>query len=127
MTETILNYLILFIITGLAAIITTVLLPKLNQWLKSKTENEKLQSVISDITTTVRTTVDELEQTMVSKYKEQGKWDVEAQKQVLSEAVQKVISGLLNSTKETLEENGVDVLNLIIRYIEAYIKKEKEL
>ena len=51
MTDTIMNELVCLIFSILAAFISSVLVPALSAWLKSKTENEKLQAQISDITT----------------------------------------------------------------------------
>lgn len=50
MVTTITNELICLIFSILAAVISSVLVPALSSWLKSKTENEKLQAIISDIT-----------------------------------------------------------------------------
>lgn len=120
--NTILDYLIWLLTSTIAAIVSCVLLPKLSAWISSKTENEKLKAAISDITTTVQTTVDQLEQTMVSQYKKQGRWDLDAQKEVLSAAVEEITSNLLDSTTDMLEKNGVDIQKLILRYIESYIE-----
>lgn len=55
MTDMIANNLIRLIFSILAAVISSVLVPAPSTRLKSKTENEKLQAVISDITMTVQT------------------------------------------------------------------------
>lgn len=127
MAGTILNYLIFFVLSALLTVASSVLLPKLSSWLAGKTENERLKAVISDITTTVQTAVDEIEQTTVSKLKQEGRWDTETQKEALKAALEKVLSGLLTSTKDTLEKSGVNINDLIIRHIEAYIQKEKRI
>lgn len=62
MTDTIMNELICLIFSIVAAVASSVLIPALSAWLRSKTENEKLQAVISDITTTVQTSVNKYEQ-----------------------------------------------------------------
>lgn len=109
----------------ISVVFSYVLLPKLSQWLSSKTENERLKAVIQDVAATVQTTVNELEQTMVSQYKTEGKWNLETQKQVLQAAITSVINDLLVSTKETLEQNGTNIEELVRRYIESYIQSRK--
>lgn len=125
MWETVLNSLIWMTISVFAAIITSVVLPAFANWLKSKTENEKLQVLISDITATVQTAVNQYEQTTVSTLKKCGEWDSDAQRNVLESAVNEVITNLLDTTKETLESNGQDIYDVVTRYIESYIQSQK--
>lgn len=125
MKEIALDYLVWFFISIFTTIITSVLLPTLANWLKSKTANESLQSVITDLTTTVQTAVNHYEQTMVVTLKKYGKWDSDAQCKVLESAVEEVISNLLDTTKKTLEDNGQDIQNVVTRYIESYIQSQK--
>lgn len=105
--------------------ISSVLVPELSSWLKSKTENEKLQAVISDITTTVQTSVNKYEQTVVAKLKSAGEWNAESQRAVLESAVNEVITNLLNTTKRTFINNGIKVSGVVDRYVEAYIQSKK--
>lgn len=125
MMTTITNELICLIFSILAAVISSVLVPALSAWLKSKTENEKLQAVISDITTTVQTSVNKYEQTAVSRLKAAGEWNAESQRAVLESAVNEVITNLLNTTKKTFINNGIEVFDVIERYVEAYIQSKK--
>lgn len=126
MKEIALDYLVWFFISIFTTIITSVLLPTLANWLKSKTANESLQSVITDLTTTVQTAVNHYEQTMVVTLKKYGKWDSDAQRNVLESAVEEVIANLLDTTKKALEDNGQDIQNVVTRYIESYIQSKKQ-
>lgn len=125
MKEIVLDYLVWFFVSIFTTIITSVLLPALGNWLKSKTANESLQSVITDLTTTVQTAVNYYEQTMVVTLKKYGKWDSDAQRNVLESAVEEVITNLLDTTKKVLEDNGQDIQNVVTRYIESYIQSQK--
>lgn len=127
MWEAILNSLVWITSSVFATIITSVIVPSFANWLKSKTENEKLQVLISDITATVQTAVNHYEQTTVSTLKKCGEWDSDAQREVLESAVNEVITNLLETTKATLESNGQDIYDVVIRYIESYIHSQKGL
>lgn len=119
------NFLMRLLIILLTTIFTGLILPRFSMWLESKTENEKLQSVIQDLTVTARTAVNELEQTLVKQYKDNNAWDLKAQKIVLQEAVEKTIASLLESTKETLKVNENNLEDTVRRYIESYIQSKK--
>ncbi len=125
MRETIINELICLGFSVIALIISSILIPALASWLKSKTENEKLQAVISDITTTVETSVNKYEQTAVAKLKAAGEWNAESQRSVLESALDEVITNLLDTTKNTLKNNHLDVSEVVERYIESYIQSQK--
>lgn len=127
MTDTIINELVCLIFSILAAFISSVLVPALSAWLKSKTENEKLQATISDITTTVQTSVNKYEQTAVARLKEAGEWNAESQNAVLENAVNEVVTNLLDTTKKSFINNGIDVSDVVERYIESYIQSQKGL
>lgn len=125
MANEILSSVISLVVTVLGAIITTVLLPAAASWLKSKTTSEKLKSVIDDITITVKTSVEMLEQTTVKQLKADGKWNADAQAQVLQDAVTQVINGLTTSTYNYLKEESDDLEGIVTRHIEAYIQSKK--
>ena len=114
------------VITITSAIITTVLLPLLAQWLTSKTTNQKLQTAIRDLTQTVATVVDCTEQTMVSQLKADNRWNYEAQSQVLNYAVEHIIENLSTSTTKWLEANSTNITATVQQYVEAYIFSKKQ-
>lgn len=125
MWDTILSAIISIAVTAVSTVITAVLIPAAVSWLKARTRNQKLQSVIDDITITVQTSVDMIEQTVVNQLKADGKWNATAQSQVLESAVTEVIDGLTQSTYEMLKSENADVELLVKRYIEAYIQSKK--
>lgn len=114
------------VITITSAIITTVLLPLLAQWLTSKTTNQKLQTAIRDLTQTVATVVDCTEQTMVSQLKADNRWNYETQSQVLNYAVEHIIENLSTSTTKWLEDNSTNITATVQQYVEAYIFSKKQ-
>jgi hypothetical protein len=111
--------------TVMSAVITIVLLPAVAAWLKSKTENEQIKSIITDISSAVATCVDHSEQTLVATLKSEDKWDKAAQNEVLNAVKKNVIDSLLETTKATVAENGIDIEQLVTQHIEAYIQSKK--
>lgn len=112
-------------VTFVGATITTIIVPAIANWLKYKTQHQKLQSVIDDITVTVTSSVDMLEQTVVNQLKADGKWDSKSQAEVLQSAITEVVNGLSRTTYQILKSESTDIEALIKRYIEAYIQSKK--
>jgi hypothetical protein len=106
-------------------IASAILVPMIASWLRSKTQNEKLKSMISDVEHAVKTCVDFTEQTLVQKLKESGEWTADSQKSVLLDTVTDAIDMLLDSTRSTLEANSIDIESFITAKIEAYIQSKK--
>ena len=125
MKDVIITRVIELIFTVLSAVITIVLLPAITTWLKSKTQNAKIQAVITDISAAVATCVDHAEQTMVTALKEKNEWTSETQTDVLDTVVNNVVDILLESTKQTIADNGIDLENMIAQRVEAYIQSKK--
>ena len=111
--------------TVISATITIVLLPAVAAWLKSKTHNEQIKSIIADITSAVSTCVDHSEQTIVSQLKAEQNWNKDTQKKVLDTVTQNVIDSLLETTKRIVADNGIDIETLVVQHIEAYIQSKK--
>jgi hypothetical protein len=111
--------------TIISATITIVLLPAVAAWLKSKTDNEQIKSIITDITSAVSTCVDHSEQTIVSQLKAEQNWNKDTQKEVLDTVTQSVIDSLLETTKKVVADNGIDIETLVVQHIEAYIQSKK--
>lgn len=109
----------------LGTIITTVLIPQLATWLKSKTENEKLQYVIDELSQTAQTSVAYVNQTFVDQLKADGKFDKEHQKEALDKALNMALNSLTDKTKQILGKNGIDIEEMLIKYIEAAIANNK--
>ena len=125
MKEQIITKCIELVFTVLATVIVSVLLPAVKAWLQSKTDNERIKSVISDITSAVATCVDHAEQTMVATLKEQDHWDDETKTTVRDTVIENVVNSLLDSTKSIIENNNIDLEALISKHIEAYIINKK--
>lgn len=117
----------LFELAGLLimAIITKVIIPAIAEWLKSKTTNTNMKTVIEDIEFTVRTCVDNLEQTAVAQYKANGSWNEETQKAVCALAIEDVMGSLLDLTKKTLADNDIEIVEYVRQHVEAYIQSKK--
>ena len=121
MKETILTNLVNLVFT----IASAVLVPMLAAWLRSKTQNEKLRSMITDIENTVKTCVDNTEQTIVSALKESSGWTDEAKAKAKADTIEAVVNMLLDSTVNTLTTNQIDIEEYVSAKIEAYIQQKK--
>ena len=121
MKEIILNHVIDLVFT----IISVILVPMLVKWLKSKTQNERLKSMLDDIEVNVQTVVDYMEQTVVQDMKNSKDWNSNTQAQVMREAVDRILDSILSSTKKTLEDNQIDITDYIASHVEAYIQRKK--
>jgi hypothetical protein len=95
-------------------------------WLKSKTQNEKLKSMIEDIEVNVQSCVDYAEQTVVQELKKSGKWDSVNQKAVLTDTVNRICESVLASTRKTLEDSKIDIISYVTSHVEAYIINKKQ-
>ena len=109
----------------ISIIITSVLMPVLTTWLKSKIANERFRSVITDLSSTVESCVNCCEQTVVRELKESGSWDSEAKQRVKELVTENVIENLLESTKKVFADNQVDLKKVVAQHIESYILKQK--
>lgn len=123
--EIVLNYLIEIVCSIICVIVTTVLLPRFSRWLQAKSNSEILDAVICDLTSTVSTSVNMVEQTVVSQLKADGKWDSESQKNALKIALDEVIANLAESTISALGNNAEAIERVVTRYIESYIQQSK--
>ena len=126
MKDQIITKIIELVFTVLTTVVVSVLLPAITAWLKSKTDNERIQAIIADVTSAVATCVDHAEQTMVAALKEKGEWNADTQSDVLTTVVNNVVDTLLETTKQHIEANGIDLENMIAQHIEAYIQSKKQ-
>ena len=107
-------------------ILTGVLIPVLVSWLNSKTNNEKLQYVITELSQTVQTSINYVNQTFVEQLKADGKFDAEKQKEALEKAVTYCLDTLSDKAKKILGKDGIDLQSVIVKYIEAQIAESKK-
>ena len=122
MKEILMNHIIDLVFT----IVSMILVPMLSAWLKSKTQNERLKSMIEDIEVNVQSCVDYAEQTVVPELKKSGKWDSVNQKAVLTDTVNRICESVLASTKKTLEASKIDIVSYVTSHVEAYIISKKQ-
>lgn len=125
MKAQIISKVIELIFTILTTVVVSVLLPAVTAWLKSKTNNEKIQAVIADISAAVVTCVDYAEQTIVPVLKEKDEWNSDTQIDVLNTVTSNVMDTLLETTKQIIEKNGINLEELVAQKIEAYILSKK--
>jgi hypothetical protein len=125
MKAQIISKVIELVFTVLTTVVVSVLLPAVTAWLKSKTNNEKIQAVIADISAAVVTCVDYAEQTIVPVLKEKDEWNDDTQLEVLNTVTNNVIDTLLETTKQIIEKNGINLEEMVAQKIEAYILSKK--
>ena len=119
------NDVLIWFLGLVGTIVTGILIPYITNLLKSKTDNTNLQYVIDEISQTVQTSVDYVNQTFVNQLKADGKFDAENQAKALQMAVEKSVNDLTSKTIKILGKDGIAVESLIIKYIEATIAKSK--
>ena len=119
------NDVLIWFLGLVGTIVTGILIPYITNLLKSKTDNTNLQYVIDELSQTVQTSVDYVNQTFVNQLKADGKFDAENQAKALQMAVKESVNNLTSKTIKILGKDGIDVESLIIKYIEATIAKSK--
>ena len=107
-------------------VITSILIPYITKLLKSKTDNTNLQYVITELSQTVQTSIDYVNQTFVEQLKADGKFDAESQAKALKFATENAMNNLTTKTIQVLGRDGIDIEKLIISYIEAKISESKK-
>ena len=120
------NDILVWFLGLVGTIVTGILIPYITNWLKSKTDNANLEYVINELSNTVATSVDHINQTFVNQLKADGKFDAENQAKALKMAVEESVNSLTSKTIDILGKNGIDVESLIIKYIEAKIAGDKK-
>lgn len=125
MKDQIITKIIELVFTILTTVVVSILLPAFTAWLKSKTQNERIKAIITDVSSAVAVCVDHAEQTIVSTLKEKGEWTSETQSEVLEQVTDNVINTLLDTTKQLIDANGIDLEDLVAKRIEAYIQSKK--
>lgn len=122
-----LSYEILLWFLGIAGtVITTVLVPFLASWLKSKSNNETLKYVIDELSNTAQISVDYVQQTVVNQLKADGKFDENNQKAALELATKVCLENLSDNIKNILSKDGIDIENIIKKYIESAVLNNKK-
>ena len=117
--EEIIKNLINIGILVLGGIVTKVLLPRLVNWLQTKTENELLHAVIDELSKTAETAVGLVQQTYTNQIKSAGVWTEETARQARLLAVGIVRKNLTDTAVDFLIENTEDIEETITRYVES--------
>lgn len=113
----------------LLGILTTYLILFINKKskeLQAQTDNELYQKYISMLENTVINCVIATNQTYVNALKEQGKFDVEAQKEAFNRTYEAVMNILSEDAVLYLQEATGDLNTYIINLIEAQVNQNKE-
>lgn len=100
-------------------VITAVIVP----WLRSKTSNESLQKVITEVGDAVATATDAIAKTFVDDIKADGKLSDEAKAKAMSDAILIVKNNISQKTIDYLKANSIEMETYIKTKIEAYLKR----
>ena len=119
------NDILIWFLGLVGTVVTGILIPFVTNWLKSKTDNANLQYVINELSQTVQTSVNHVNQTFVNQLKADGKFDADNQAKALKMAVEESVNSLTAKTVKILGKEGIDIETLIIKYIEAAIAEKK--
>lgn len=119
------NNVLMWALGLIGTIVTGILVPYITNLLKSKTDNVNLEYVINELSQTVTTSINHINQTFVNQLKADGKFDAENQSKALQMAVTESVNNLTKKTVNILGKNGIDVEKLIVSYIESEINKSK--
>lgn len=119
------NDILIWFLGLVGTVVTGILIPFVTNWLKSKTDNANLQYVIDELSQTVQTSVNHVNQTFVNQLKADGKFDADNQAKALKMAVEESVNSLTAKTVKILGKEGIDIETLVIKYIEAAIAEKK--
>lgn len=120
---------LLWVLSLLGTLITSIIIPVVFRLLAAKTKNEKLKMVMEEIANTTKSSVSYTNQTFVDQLKHDGKFDAEAQKEAMLRSTNYTFDTLTASTKKIIEQEGINLDLLVKKYIEADIDdrhREKE-
>lgn len=124
------NSVLTALITGLGAILTAAIgygLARLGKWLKSKTNNEKLQSIIDHTLGFTEDVVITINQTYVDELKDKDLFDKAAQKEAFNRAFNNAKSMITEEAQEIINENFGDLDTWLEALIESKVAEVKEL
>lgn len=120
--QTFLWWLLGFVVTGILSFAGE----RLVAWLNTKIKNEKLLAIINKAISTVQNVVQATYQTFVESLKAEGKFDKEAQKKALNQAVTAAKAQLSTEFTNYLTENNIDVEEWIVTQVESTIYELKK-
>ena len=114
------------IILGTITALIAALIPFLVQWLKSKTSNEKLQRVITEVGDAIATAADSVNKTYVAGVKAakaDGKLDDDEKCQAMEAALDTAYNNISAKTIAYLENHGIESAQYLESKIEAYLSR----
>lgn len=117
---------LMWLLSLLGTIITSVVLPLIAKLLLAKIKSQKLNYVATELSTTIINAVDYTNQTFVEQLKADGKFDAESQRQAMNIACSYAFDCLTDSSKRIISAEGIDVYSMLERKIEAQIAQKKE-
>lgn len=126
MENTIGYNILMWALSLLGTIITSVILPLVAKLILAKIKNQKLNYVATELSTTIINAVDYTNQTFVEQLKADGKFDAESQRQAMNIACSYAFDCLTDSSKRIISSEGIDVYSMLERKIEAQIAQKKE-
>ena len=116
----------------LSVVVTTIIIPlitflgiKLNTYLKSKVQNEKMQNYLDASTKAVTLAVTTTMQTYVDNLKKSGNFTAEAQQEAFKRAKEKALTLITQDAKNALEALYGDFNEWLTLQIETTVKNLK--
>ena len=119
----------LLVVIPALGILTAFLVQLIQKWkeeLKQKTDNELLKKYIDLLAETITSCVIATNQTYVESLKQQGKFDMEAQKEAFKKSADAVMAILTEDAKEYLTTIVGDVETYITKKIESSVNQNKK-
>jgi len=108
------------IIAIIGLVITAIIVP----WLKSKTTNEKMHKVITEVGDAVATSADYVAKIFVDDIKAGGKLTDEDKFNAIMKAVDVAKNNISDESIKYIEKSGIDLGMYLESKIEAYLKNK---
>ena len=127
------NYIVGYVLASLAIAILGILTPKLIDlakagvnWLKSKTNNEKVKSLLDMAGKVVEDAVVAANQTIVETLKKEGTFNSKTAEEIKSNVVEEVKKTLTQEEKDAIAQTSSLVLeDWIKQQVEVFVNKNK--
>lgn len=107
------------IVAVIGIVVTAIIVP----WVNSKTKNEQLRKIMTEVGNAVSTAVDAVAKTYVDDIKEQGTMTDEEKAKALADAIQITMNNLSRHTINYFAANEIEIETYIKSNIEAYLKR----
>lgn len=107
------------IIAIIGIVITAIIVP----WINSKTKNEQLRNIITEVGNAVSTAADAVAKTYVDDIKAHGTMTDKEKAKALEDAIQITMNNLSRQTINYFTANEIEIKTYIKSSIEAYLKR----